>query len=208
MHIILAYDGRIKYKNGNMSESINYETSVPGLFYVENIEEIEENATNIIEELDNLNWDQHYGYKYSYNSRKVVIDNNCEPIPEFLKIFQNILTNICLQLNITNETYVFNQCIVNNYLVGQGISPHIDLTTFGEVIGCFTIGSGTTMKFTYNGEHREIYVKPNSLYIMSGDSRYVWSHSMPAKKTDTVNGIKIKRDRRISITFRNVFTPI
>jgi alkylated DNA repair dioxygenase AlkB len=64
------------------------------------------------------------------------------------------------------------------------------------------------MKFTYNGEHKEIYVKPNSLYIMSGDSRYVWSHSMPVKKSDVVNGIKIKRDRRISITFRNVFIPI
>jgi alkylated DNA repair dioxygenase AlkB len=202
------------------TDSINYETTVPGLFYIENIEEIEENSMDIIGELDNLNWEplnpksensrlvQHYGYKYSYNSRKIDINNICEPIPEFLTIFQNILTNICLKLNITNDTYVFNQCIVNNYFVGQGISQHIDLPSFGGVIGCFTIGSGTTMKFTYNGEHKEIYVKPNSLYIMSGDSRYVWSHSMPVKKSDVVNGIKIKRDRRISITFRNVFIPI
>ena len=39
---------------------------------------------------------------------------------------------------------------------------------------------------------------------MSGDSRYKWCHSMPSKKFDIVNNIRIQRERRISLTFRNV----
>ena len=39
---------------------------------------------------------------------------------------------------------------------------------------------------------------------MSGDSRYKWAHSMPLNNKDLVKNVKINRDRRISITFRNV----
>jgi len=39
---------------------------------------------------------------------------------------------------------------------------------------------------------------------MSGKSRYIWSHEIPLRKTDIINNIKINRNRRISITFRNV----
>ena len=99
-------------------------------------------------------------------------------------------------MDLQRKLYVFNQCIINNYYKGQGISPHIDVTSYGGVIGCFTLGSGAIMKFSYGDEDVEIYVKPNSVYIMSGDSRYKWKHSMPVKKT--------RKDRRVSITFRNV----
>jgi len=49
-----------------------------------------------------------------------------------------------------------------------------------------------------------LYVKPNSLYIMSGDARYVWTHELSPKKYDMSDGNKINRVRRISVTFRNV----
>ena len=39
---------------------------------------------------------------------------------------------------------------------------------------------------------------------MSGDSRYKWKHEMRGLKTDTVDGKKIKRGVRTSITFRSV----
>ena len=48
------------------------------------------------------------------------------------------------------------------------------------------------------------YVKPNSVYIMTGDSRYKWTHEMPSTKSDKVDDKKILRSRRVSITFRNV----
>ena len=110
------------------------------------------------------------------------------------------LTLVCQSLEIINDDYVFDQCIVNNYFPGQGISKHIDLIDFGSVIGCFSICSGSEMVFQRGEEKYGIYAEPNSLYIMSGDSRYKYTHEMVSKKSD--NGKT--RDRRISITFRNV----
>ena len=185
---------------------------ISGLYYIDNIKI---DTLNIISESDKLVWQpltnssnsravQHYGFKYNYITNKIT--EKCSELPIFLNKFKELLTDICLQLGIIDTNYKFNQCIVNNYYSGQGISAHIDVKSYGNVIGCFTIGSGTIMKFSKkeNSEDIELYVKPNSLYIMSGDSRYKWCHSMPSKKFDIVNNIRIQRERRISLTFRNV----
>jgi len=68
---------------------------------------------------------QHYGYKYDYKTYNINV--KCQPMPEFLNLLKLLLTDICIQLNIINNDYEFNQCIVNNYLPGQGISKHIDV---------------------------------------------------------------------------------
>jgi alkylated DNA repair dioxygenase AlkB len=60
------------------------------------------------------------------------------------------------------------------------------------------------MLFETKYESKEVYVAPDSLYIMSGEARYIWKHSMLSRKTDMVDGKRIKRGRRISLTFRNV----
>jgi alkylated DNA repair dioxygenase AlkB len=176
---------------------------VPGLYY---IDDIKEDTDNIITELDKLTWTplskntnsrlvQHYGYKYNYVTYK--INEKCEELPEFLHKYQNLLTDICLQLNIIDDKYIFNQCIINNYYEGQGISQHIDVKSYGNVIGSITIGSNAKMVFKKDDEKYEVIVKPNSLYIMSCDARYLWTHSMPNLKKDSTK-------RRISLTFRNV----
>ncbi len=210
-----------------MEETIEVEElSVPGLYY---IDDIKEDTSTVIEELDKLQWVpltktdksvcsllagqqltntknsrvvQHYGYKYNYTTYN--IREKCEELPTSLHVFRDLLTNICRDLKIVDEKYVFNQCIINNYHAGQGISPHIDVKGYGPVIGCYTIGSGTTMVFEKGDEKVEVYVKPNSLYIMSGDARYTWKHSMPSRKSDDVDEEKMERGRRISLTFRCV----
>tara|TARA_B100000900_G_scaffold387128_1_gene378106 strand:- start:1267 stop:1455 length:189 start_codon:yes stop_codon:yes gene_type:complete len=60
------------------------------------------------------------------------------------------------------------------------------------------------MTFKNKSEQEDLYVNPNSLYIMSSDSRYLWSHEMAQKKYDIVDNIKINREHRISVTFVNV----
>ena len=185
---------------------------VSGLYYTSNLIT---DPTEIIKKLDIENWlslttsvnsrkVQHYGYLYDYNSRKINMPTT--PFPTFLIELANELTDICRQLNLIDDNYIFNQCIVNNYQTGQGISRHTDVKAYGKVIGCFTIGSGATMKFVHpnTGVEYEKYVEPNSLYIMSGDARHIWTHEMLSSKSDIVNKIKIPRGRRISITFRNV----
>ena len=98
----------------------------------------------------------------------------------------------------------FDQLIINKYLPGQGIAPHIDKPSqFGPYIACVTLGSGVEIQFSKTGEETiPIYVEPNSLYIMSGDARYTWKHGIASRKSDLVSDQKIARGTRISLTFR------
>jgi alkylated DNA repair dioxygenase AlkB len=187
-------------------------SKVKGLYYVSNIIN---NQEELIKQLDDNEWKslsnsansrvvQHYGYLYDYKTRNINIPTT--PFPDFIQELANLLTDICMQIGLIDEKYKFNQCIVNNYNAGQGISRHTDIKTYGKVIGCFTICSGATMKFfnPLDNSNYDKYVEANSLYIMSGDARYIWTHEMLTSKFDIVNKIKVPRGRRISITFRNV----
>ncbi len=183
---------------------------VNGLYYIENVID-EKHADELISQLDIQPWIpitdssksrkvQHYGFKYNYKTGNV--KDVADPIPDFMQTLLNDLSDICKTKAIPST---FNQCIVNNYEVGQSISPHIDHRNYGPVIGCYTLNSGATMRFRKGNEKVEIYVKPNSLYIMSEDARYNWTHEMTTHKFDTTTDHeKVKRDRRISITFRYV----
>lgn len=95
------------------------------------------------------------------------------------------------------------QGIANRYLPGEGITAHIDDKKFDDFICCFSIGSDTTMEFS-RPEHDPVPVRieRNSLYVMSGEARWLWKHSMAGRKTDQTDQGRIARDRRVSLTFR------
>jgi alkylated DNA repair dioxygenase AlkB len=185
---------------------------VSGLYYIPNLIT---NSVLLLKSLDAMQWIpvsnsnssrkvQHYGYLYDYITKKINIPTN--QFPQFLKNMAEEIEDICLKLQITSPNYKFNQCIVNNYECGQGIRTHTDVKDYGDVICCYTINSGATMKFVNPNTNEKYtkYVEPNSLYIMSGDARRIWTHEMPNCNYDLVDGEKIQRGRRISITFRNV----
>ena len=69
---------------------------------------------------------------------------------------------------------------------------------------CITIGGGITIDFTKGNEIISVYVEPKSAYIMSGDSRYKWKHGIRKVKKDVVNGVKIPRTTRYSLTYRTI----
>lgn len=174
-----------------------------GLHYINNI-----NLNVKCSDFDEFKWQkvpksnrvvQQYGYSYEYFSNEkptMIVD-----MPSIVIDLKNILLEECRKLNINQN---FNQCIVNSYEINQGISAHIDSKVFDSVIGCFTIGSGAMMRFKNSNHIYDLFVEENSLYIMSDDARYKYTHEMIKRKTDNVNGKKYKRSRRISITFRNV----
>lgn len=192
---------------------MNSRNSYPnGLYYYEDIMKDDE-ANEIIKDIDNNEYMplssssnsrlvQHYGFLYDYKMYK--INTPTKPFTPTLIKLRDILTSFCRENNIITDDYIFNQCIINNYYCGQGISKHIDLKTFGAVIGCFSFNSGATIIFKKYDAEVSLYIKPNSLYVMSGDARYIWTHEMPAIKNDRVNGEIIPRKRRLSVTFRNV----
>ena len=94
-----------------------------------------------------------------------------------------------------------DQCIINEYLPGQGISRHIDcVPCFGDRIVSISLLSGCVMEFQRYEEVQELYLEPRSLVLLTGDARYKWTHCIPARKFDGAR----ERVRRISLTFRNV----
>ena len=172
---------------------------ISGLQYIPNFISAAKEQS-LIEAIDQQPWlndlkrrVQHYGYKYDYKARAVTNDSYLGPIPEWV-------IPIALKLSFKPD-----QVIVNEYEPGQGISTHVDcVPCFGDMIASITLGSGATMQFT-NADHKdEIYLGPRSLITLSDLARYDWTHAIPARKSDVVNGFKIMRERRISLTFRKV----
>jgi alkylated DNA repair dioxygenase AlkB len=194
------------------------DNQISGLYYFENILD-ESSANTLLNNLDNIQnnyngykgWKpitqhpnsrkvQHFGYIYDYLNGNT--NTETEKLPEFLEEIKNKLNNICSSNNIPSIN--FNQCIVNNYEPGQGISKHIDSKAYGPIVASFSLNSGSYMTFRNGANVVKKYIKPNSVYIMTGDARYKWTHEMPSTKSDKVDDKKILRSRRVSITFRNV----
>ncbi len=142
---------------------------------------------------------QHYGYVYDYRRRNVDADMRLGPLPVWLAP---------LAERLHAEGYfsaVPDQCIVNEYVPGQGIAQHVDCEPcFGDVIASLSLGNVCVMTFTRvdgNDQHT-LTLPPRSLLVMRGEARYDWRHGIPARKTDMIDGERVARARRVSITFR------
>ena len=163
----------------------------------------------LLDEIDKKPWlddltrrVQHYGYKYDYKARKVNRDMRIGDLPEWLKRLSQKLHDDGHMENVAD------QVIINEYKPGQGISAHIDCEPcFGDTIVSLSLGSSCIMDFTYKdmkGEKVSYLLEPRSLIVLSGDARNKWLHGIAARKTDLWNGQRIERQRRVSLTFRNV----
>jgi len=181
--------------------------NIKGLKYIPNYIDLA-TERKLIQEIDNQVWIndlkrrvQHYGYRYDYRARKINLSMKIGQLPDWAK-------KIAIQLK--NDGYfdeVPDQVIVNEYMPGQGISPHIDCEPcFEETLVSLSLGSSATMLFTNETEGLKIPIilHRRSIAILKGNSRYIWKHSIPARKSDKINGKTVKRQRRISLTFRKV----
>jgi alkylated DNA repair dioxygenase AlkB len=145
---------------------------------------------------------QHYGYKYDYKSKKIDSTFYLGDLPSWLDTLGKKL--------VLDEIIDFrpDQAIINEYLPGQGISPHIDCEPcFGDTIVSLSLGSACVMNFEDQPHSKDkvaLYLEPKSLVVMRGESRYNWHHGIPARKKDLFNGVSSVRQKRISITFRQV----
>lgn len=142
---------------------------------------------------------QHYGYRYDYRSRSVDASQFLGPLPAWSM-------HLLAQLqNAGHIEQMPDQLIINEYEPGQGISAHIDCRPcFGEIILSLTLNSPCVMEFTRAQEKVPLLLEPGSLLIMQGEARHAWKHGIPARKKDIYEGKSIERQRRISLTFRNI----
>ena len=175
---------------------------IEGLWYIKNYLTNEELAM-IKEKLDteieleplskstNSRRVAHYGYYYSYDRSGL---NEAPAMPEYLaKLVTNKRINTVTGTSIVDKT--FEQLIINEYKPGQQIAYHTDhIKQFGPVIACITIGKSVPIKFKYGTIEKSVEIEPGSMYIMTGDARYKWQHSL--KNTSESN--------RYSLTYRTV----
>jgi alkylated DNA repair dioxygenase AlkB len=101
------------------------------------------------------------------------------------------------------------QVILNLYPPGQGISPHIDLSNryADGIIGVSLLG-GCTMVFERDGERYDVYRPERTVYVLTGEARWEWSHGIEGRLEDKVRGkgeeeVETRlRSTRVSVTFR------
>tara|TARA_A100001011_G_scaffold360447_1_gene407742 strand:- start:957 stop:1550 length:594 start_codon:yes stop_codon:yes gene_type:complete len=149
----------------------------------------------------------HFGYEYDYSIKEPQtkkLKKSIDP-PEWIECLGNIFFEQGLLKNKPN------QFILNKYSPGEGISAHRDHhPIFGNSIATLSLGSEYNMEFkTKFGENQifrkeELSLPVGSLLVMSDNARYFWTHEIKKRKTDIRNNKRIKRENRISITFRTV----
>ena len=93
----------------------------------------------------------------------------------------------------------FEQVLINEYRPGAGIGWHRDKPHFADVVGVSLLAPCQfrfRCKAGVGWERRSLILERRSAYLMSGPSRHVWEHSIPALD-----------QLRYSITFRTLADP-
>jgi alkylated DNA repair dioxygenase AlkB len=128
-----------------------------------------------------------FGFRYDYTLRRL---QDADPIPDWLapiirqvEAFGGPATHIA-------------QVLCTEYDTGVGIGWHRDKPHFDRVFG-LSLGSACKFRFRRAAGQKwqrfTLTAEPRSLYMMSGPSRQVWEHSIPAVEQP-----------RYSITFRTM----
>ncbi|XP_049745578.1 alkylated DNA repair protein alkB homolog 8 isoform X2 [Elephas maximus indicus] len=198
----------------------------PGLMVVEEIISPEDEKML----LESINWTEgnvqkslkhrrvkHFGYEFHYETNNV--DKN-KPLPGGLpEICDSILEKWLKEGYIKHKP---DQLTINQYEPGHGIPAHIDThSAFEDEIISLSLGAEIVMDFKHSdGVTVPVMLPRRSLLVMTGESRYLWTHGITPRKFDTVqaseshkSGIIIndvgdltlsKRGIRTSFTFRKV----
>ena len=188
-------------------------SNIKGLTLIKNFITSKEEGL-LLENIYNNKWDttikrrvQHYGIKFEYKYRKIESSSIIEEFPIWLN---NIIEKL-KEINILSN-FNPNQCTINEYIPGIGIAPHIDTPScFGDCIVSLSLESSIIMYFQnkiLNNDRISLLLPNNSLLILKDDARYCYSHGITARKTDLLKNQIVKRNKRVSITFREVrFLP-
>jgi alkylated DNA repair dioxygenase AlkB len=130
-----------------------------------------------------------FGWKYDFAAARLM---PAEPIPEWM-------------LPLRGRAAVFaglapaalEQVLVTEYQPGAAIGWHKDKAVFDEVVG-ISLGAACTMRFRRPVEvgrwdRRSVTLQPGSAYLIGGEARTVWEHSIPPVE-----------QLRYSVTFRSM----
>jgi alkylated DNA repair dioxygenase AlkB len=129
-----------------------------------------------------------FGWRYDYSQQKL---EHAEDLPAWIAPF---IAKIEAFAGLQSQAV--RQVLCTGYDQGVGIGWHRDKPHFDEVFG-LSLASACKFRFRRKtGEKWERFTleaRPRSLYMMSGESRRIWEHSIPPVDA-----------RRYSITFRTI----
>ncbi len=128
-----------------------------------------------------------FGFRYDYDFHQL---KRAEPIPAWLA---EIVANVEM---FGGPATRIQQVLCTEYGVGVGIGWHRDKPHFDEIFG-LSLGSACKFRFRKRSgktwDRFKIDAEPRSIYMMTGASRQIWEHSIPAVEAP-----------RYSITFRTM----
>ena len=131
---------------------------------------------------------RHYGLDYDYEARTPLPG---EPVPEWLEPVRARAAELG---GFAPAELV--EILVQRYPVASTIGWHRDAPAFGTVIGVSLAGSARLRFQRGKGDARrvwEVLLEPRSGYVLAGEARRSWQHSIPPT-----------RELRYSITFRTL----
>jgi alkylated DNA repair dioxygenase AlkB len=115
-----------------------------------------------------------FGLRYHYSRRGI---ERSDPPPPFLDDLRIEIANFA-----SLEPAEFVQLGVNEYRPGAGIGWHRDKSEFGDVVGVSLLHPAK-MRFRKrkgDGWVRTSHIlEPRSVYLLTGEARQVWEHSIP-----------------------------
>jgi alkylated DNA repair dioxygenase AlkB len=133
-----------------------------------------------------------FGFRYDYTLQKL---QPSEPVPQWLETIAH-----AVELFGELAPGSVRQVLCTDYDVGVGIGWHRDKPHFDKVFG-ISLGSACRLRFRRrDGDKWERFTldaEPRSIYLMDGEARRDWEHSIPPVA-----------QRRWSITFRTMQSSI
>jgi alkylated DNA repair dioxygenase AlkB len=129
-----------------------------------------------------------FGWKYDYDDRVL---GKVEDIPDFLLALR---TRAGAFAELAADS--LQQALVTEYSPGAAIGWHRDKAVYGQIIGVSLLAPCTFRLRRSIGKKWErvnLVAEPRSVYLLSGDARTEWEHSIPP-----VDAL------RYSVTFRNL----
>ena len=174
-----------------------------GLVYRPDLISAKEEAA-LLEELETLRFDpivlhgraarrtgRHFGLDYDYESRT---PQPGEPVPGWLLPARDRAAGLA---GVDPEELV--EILVQRYPPGATIGWHRDAPAFDVVAG-ISLGGSSRLRFQRGKREKrrvwEVALAPRSGYVLCGEARRSWEHSIPPTK-----------ELRYSITFRTLRQP-
>jgi alkylated DNA repair dioxygenase AlkB len=119
-----------------------------------------------------------FGFRYDYSHREL---NPGPKIPPFILELRAKIAEFG-----GRSPEEFRQVQISEYSRGAGIGWHRDKPQFGEVVGVSLLSTATLrlrLRAGKDWQRASKLIEPRSVYVLGGDARYLWEHSIPAVTT-------------------------